>query len=118
MKAIYEIENERHNDNGDHQRQSSHRASTILYSYTLQHIRQIFTAVRRFFENFVNFFLLDQDDGIDLGTEQIGNEGPLESVGFVFKTIYFDTVSNNRLLVAQRNYSTRDKAATIPDNFS
>src|SRR5665213_639 len=76
--------------------------SAVLHGHVLNHIRDVFAAVRGGFEQFVYLFLFDQRDGVGFSAEKVGQKIAFDLIGLVLKAVDFNAEIDHRLFPMQR----------------
>ncbi len=107
MKAIDEVEGQSHHAGENDQNQSSvqdvplaearrirnaGRCSGALEYHGFQHVGCVLGLVGGHFQNFEQFLVLDELNGIGFGFKETTDGGAADSIGFVLKPVNLDAV--------------------------
>ena len=92
VPAVRELEGEGEEDDDDEERRSCSRGSGALQDDAFDDVGDVFALVNGGFDDFEDFFPLDDLDGVFFFVEELGDEGAAEAVAVVFVAIDLDAV--------------------------
>src|ERR1700721_37948 len=96
MPAVGELKSQRENDYGDQEVEAGHRVvigeSSALDDDAFDYIGYVFAFIPCGFDDFEDFFPLNDLDGVFFFVEKLGDERSGEAVAFIFVAVDLDAV--------------------------